>query len=526
MFTVTLYKFSKRPNSLKVPPASQTGTDVPCSMKTVSSIITPVIEISDPKMNNSIPLYNYAYISSYQRYYFIEDIRYEMGVWSLWLRCDVLGTYREDIINSRQYVLRSSSDFNPDLVDTLYNTYINSTRNYRRFTFPASVETWNRTTSTWDSRSNYFNRSISQGGFCIGVVGNNTTGVSYYIMPASTFRTLLNLAFNVTPSDMTDVSAGVGKALFNPLQYVTYCKWFPAMPLSGNVGTEVDFINFGGQRVPASGSIVAGHSQCYLIDAGMVEENRVHMDIPPHPQVDDYPYMALSPFSEYSLHFQPFGVIPIDSSKIYDCDYVYVHWYVDYCTGACELQIYADKSTVGTGLQDPLIYSESTQIGVNLPISNLVVDWKTGAGLTALSWLKSLAPNDYASRNMTGGVVKWQPNDVESSIQSIPDKNTSLIDTIMNTVGASLGQISTKGSPDSFLAYNMGRPFIFAYFMEQTAHMPALFGAPCCKNLRLENLSGFCMCSNATVEFSANSSVTVDEQNAVTSMLNSGVYIE
>lgn len=522
MFTITLYKFAKRPNSLKKPAATLQGTEVSCSMKTVSSIVTPIIEISDPKLNNSIPLFNYAYIQSFSRYYFIEDIRYELGVWSLWLRCDVLATYKDDIINSRQYVLRSTSNYNPDLIDTLYNTYIDSTTNYRSFTFPASVETYNRTTSAYETRSNYFNRSISQGGFCIGVVGNNQTGVSYYMMSSSTFRNILNLAFAVVPSDMTDVSAGVGKALFNPLQYVTYCKWFPAMPLSGNLGTAVDFINFGGQRVPASGTL----SGCYMIDAAMVEENRVRMAIPPHPQADTYPYMALAPFSEYSLHFQPFGVIPIDSSKIYDCDYIYIYWYVDYCTGACELQIYADKSTVGTGVPDPLIYTENTQIGVNLPISNLVMDWKAGLGLTALSWIKSVAPNDYASRNMTGGVTKWQPNDIESSIQSIPDKNTSLIDTVMNTLGASMGQISTKGSSDSFLAYNMGRPFMFAYFMQQTAHMPDLFGSPCCKSLRLDNLTGFCMCSNATVEFSADSNVTVDEQNAVVSMLNSGVYIE
>jgi len=232
--------------------------------------------------------------------------------------------------------------------------------------------------------------------------------------------------------------------------------------------------------------------------------------------------MALSPFSEYSLYFQPFGTIPLDSAKIYHSRQIEVHWFVDYCTGACDLQIKA----VSNDLDDnPLVYTDNTQIGVSIPISNLVMDWKVGMGMAALSWIKSIAPNDYASRNMTGGVQKWQPNEVQKSIQSTPDQNVSMTDTIMNTLGATMGQISTKGSSDSFLAYNMGKPFTFAYFMEQTAHMPELFGQPCCRALRLDNQSGFVLCENASVEYSIGNP-TVDEQNAVISMLNSGIFVD
>ena len=130
MFNIVLYNFNKRPNSLKKPTAQTHGQTIQCVMKSVSSVITPIIEISDPKLTNSIPLYNYAYIAAFNRYYFIEDVRFDIGVWTLWLRCDVLATYQDDILNSRQYVLRSASSYNPDLIDTLYNTFINSERNY------------------------------------------------------------------------------------------------------------------------------------------------------------------------------------------------------------------------------------------------------------------------------------------------------------------------------------------------------------------------------------------------------------
>lgn len=519
MFNIKLYTFNKRPNSTKRPLATTPNQTIPCVMKSVSSILTPLIEITDPKGNNSIPKYNYAYIADFDRYYFIEDIRFDIGVWTLWLRCDVLASFQDDILNSRQYVLRSSSDFNPNLIDTLYNSYIDAGNNYRRVNFTGDVQIFNQTSDAWETSLDYFNRGVGQGGFCIGVVGDNPTGVNYYIMPSTTFRALLQKAFATVPSD-SDTSDFVTKALFNPLQYLTYCRWFPSLPLRGNLGNMVDSINFGGYRVPQTGTITGSvDTFCYSVDTKMIEEFRIIMNLPVHPQASSYPYLALSPYSEYSLYFQPFGVIPLDSTKIYGTTQIDVHWFVDYCTGACELQIFS----VQTG--DPLIYTESTQIGVDLPVSNLVMDWKTSLGLGALSWIKSIAPNDAASRDMTGGVHKWQPNEVEQSIQSTPDSNTSLIDTVMDTLGSTLGQISTRGSSGSFLAYNMGRPFIYGFFMNQTAHMPDLFGQPCCKALRLDNLTGFVLCSDATVVYTEGNP-TVDEQNAVVRMLNSGIFVD
>ena len=69
MFNIVLYNFNKRPNSMKKPTAQTSGQTIQCVMKSVSSVITPIIEISDPKLTNSIPLYNYAYIAAFNRYY-------------------------------------------------------------------------------------------------------------------------------------------------------------------------------------------------------------------------------------------------------------------------------------------------------------------------------------------------------------------------------------------------------------------------------------------------------------------------
>lgn len=525
MFNIVLYKFNKRPNSTALPSQTTVSRTFSCAMKTITSVITPMVEISDTRGNNDIPLFNYAYISDFQRYYFIEDIRFDLGVWTLYLRCDVLATYEEDIFNSRQYILRSESNFNPDLIDTLYNTYVDSTSNYSKVVPSGDPEVYNSSSETWVSTSAYFDRSISSGAFCIGVVGNNLTGVSYYIMPANTFKALLNDAFNVVPSTITDVSSGIAQAIFNPLQYVTYCRWFPTLPLSGNLGPMVRYINFGGQRVPETGYIGGSvDTFCYQVDANQLEEYRIVMNLPKHPQAQSYPYLSLSPFSEYSLYFQPFGVIPLDSTKIYAAAQIRVEWKVDYCTGACELQVYSISRDLD---DDPLVYSESTQIGVNIPISSLVMDWKVGLGLSALQWVRTKAEGMSGGAPLTSfGNANRNMNDVRASIESsTPSDNTDLLSTIMDTLGASLGQVSTKGSSGSFIAYNLGKPYIFAFFMNQTTHFPERFGQPCCKTLRLDNLTGFVICSNASVSF-AIKNPTVDEQNAICSMLNTGVYLE
>lgn len=517
MFDIYLYNFNKKPNSLDKPGISDVPDTYKCVMKTISSVITPVIEIADTKGTNRIPLYNYAYIPDFQRYYFVEDVRYDIGVWTISMRCDVLATYRTDILNSRQYVLRSSSDYNDDLVDTFYNTYIDPSTCYSRVLATSDPEE-HLPNDTWRTLSYYFSGQIGQGCFVIGVVGTVLTGVNYYLMPTRVFRRFLNNGFQMVPSDMTSVDTGIGQALYNYLQYVTYCKWFPFMPAPSRLAqyTAVTEIPCGSQSVDvsASGSV----DDCYQISSDMVIELREQITIPRHPQASSYSYMDLSPFSQYTLYFQPFGCIPIDSTKIYGSTYLTLKWYIDFCTGCVELRAYADNGA--------LVYTESTQIGVTIPISSMIVDWKVGAGVSALTWLKTAAEEISGGADLSSfGNAHRNMNDVRASIESAaPDTNKSLIDTIMDTTMASLGQCTTKGQPASFLSYQMGKPFIFAYFMNQTAHDPDLFGMPLCEDKRLDNLSGFVLCGNAVVDY-VTGNPTVDEQNAIISMLNSGVFL-
>lgn len=64
------------------------------SLKNESSVVDPTIVIRDENPIN----YNYCYIESFRRYYFITNMRsIRNNVWELYLHVDVLMSYKEQI---------------------------------------------------------------------------------------------------------------------------------------------------------------------------------------------------------------------------------------------------------------------------------------------------------------------------------------------------------------------------------------------------------------------------------------------
>ena len=65
-------------------------------LKGETSIVNPVITID----NENPALYNYVYIESFGRYYFVTDIKsIRTNIWELYLHVDVLMSFKEQIKN-------------------------------------------------------------------------------------------------------------------------------------------------------------------------------------------------------------------------------------------------------------------------------------------------------------------------------------------------------------------------------------------------------------------------------------------
>lgn len=532
MFNIRLFRYNKKSNSTARPTLSS-GSIYQCSMKTSSSIVNPVIDIKVG--SNEIPEYNYAYIDRFKRYYYITDTVYSIGVWTLTLVTDVLASYREDILNSKQYVARSYSDYDPDITDAMYLTTLPSyygkcAYNYYQGAYVGGVLKSNavayRFINTGSSgvTSDYFDVGLSGGDFLVGIVGNNATGVNYYVMTYTVFKQFIQKVCSLQPSNMTDVSTGVANAIYNPIQYITTVRWYPQIA-SYDIDSATSTLNIGGEPVTVSGSI-------FSLDLEKTVEYWMEIDIPRHPNEEDYPYLNNSPFSEYNLFFQPFGNIPIDATKITGEESLYITWSVDYATGMSHLKVHPYSHLEAN---PSIIVDTISEYGVTIPISTLVMDVKTGLIVSGMSWLtNAIFPSGAGITGVTDG------KSAGSEALSMPSRrnidyslysNTSnlnagdLIRKGIDALAGAMGQVKSVGASGSFLAYNSGRPYVYAFFYDQAETYPELFGRPCNRQKVLSTLSGFCICENAVVNYSS-FFPTESEKNAVLMYLNTGIFIE
>lgn len=77
-------------------------------------VYKPIIKIKKPLLNNC----NYVYIEDFKRYYYITNKKsINTEVMELSLKCDVLMSFKNDILNSKGLIIKS---------ENLINDYINS----------------------------------------------------------------------------------------------------------------------------------------------------------------------------------------------------------------------------------------------------------------------------------------------------------------------------------------------------------------------------------------------------------------
>ena len=106
---VYLFGFQKKENST-AQPDTKDGTLVSVQLKENTSVTNPVLILNLQSGGSPInpSLYNYAYIPSFMRYYYISDWVYLNGVWECSCNVDVLASNKSVIGNMSTYVLRSA----------------------------------------------------------------------------------------------------------------------------------------------------------------------------------------------------------------------------------------------------------------------------------------------------------------------------------------------------------------------------------------------------------------------------------
>lgn len=309
MYRVYFWNYSKKSNSTSHPSISGSVDHYDCDLLDLSGILTPTLQLN----GRNPTIYNYAYIEDFHRFYYVNNWRYNLGLWTCELQVDVLASWEADIKSSALYVLRSASKWDNSIRDTVYpmlsgNLYSDS------------------------SLPNPFNTSYGSGYFVVGIVNTDTStvgAISYYSFTSSQFRSFMySLMSDIDSYGMFDISSDLTKLLANPFQYIVSCRWMPLEPPGGTAVSNVP-IGWWSMNVAAS----------RLGASSIIEGDLTGLSVPRHPQRDRGTWLDQEPYSSYYLVFAPFGAFNLPPENMLLADELNFHWSVDYITGAAVLEV-------------------------------------------------------------------------------------------------------------------------------------------------------------------------------------------
>lgn len=113
-FDMNLYQSTAEPNRVD-------KTNHLTSMGVLSGVLRDYTSITDLSIRvqmEAVPQFNYIFIESFNRYYFVTDIAsVKENMWEISASCDVLMTYKDALYNCAAFIDRNEIDYNRMIVD-------------------------------------------------------------------------------------------------------------------------------------------------------------------------------------------------------------------------------------------------------------------------------------------------------------------------------------------------------------------------------------------------------------------------
>lgn len=486
---VSFYKMDKRLNSTKLPSSAPFVEYTSVILKSPSSVVNPTIAIVEKGVGNPVPYKcNYAYIADYGRYYWVDNWTFQDHQWVASLRVDPLATYKTQIGAESKYVLRAASDYNPEVVDTLYP----ATSEYlQTYASPFTLSSW----------SNYGDTN-SPGNYVVTVVGkDNASGsnaaVAMFNLQGTSVQQLINNMMNAIDGTLNGMQSArdIGESLYNILlapsrltddlsKYICNIMWFPW--------------SFATNGAAGSGNLYLGMYNClpnqWPISSPMRVDS-VTVSLAGIPAAGAEPWEYLAPFANYYLDWQPFGVIPLDPVDVVNCAELLLTVTVDAMSGLGLLEVRANETA---GVPGRIVATRTAQVGVAVPYGGTAPNYAgaiTGAmsvASTASAWLNG---------NASGGEL-----------------------------AGAIGSAASASSPNGFSSGTSGggagihrSGAVYGRIMKHTDTDPTEHGRPLCEIRTLNTLSGYVKCADGHISASG---ATQAELAAVESYLTGGFFYE
>lgn len=482
-FDAYFFNFQKKENSTLTPTQAQweAGLDLKINLLDETSILAPTfrLELATPPMALATK-YNYCYVPDFNRFYFIDDWSTYRNLWICKCHCDVLASFKSEIIASRQYVIRSASTFDTYVADALYPA---TTHEIQGLDIKPLTSQGGSTDFVFSTQMSYIVGIVS---YTVFNVGSNV----YYWMTETELQTLMSMLMSdnswMWGTDRT-LSGEMQKALTNPIQYITSCI---ALPFERPTPTQD-----GSNGVQAVTNIAYGWYPITFSTA-VLKDNYTYTkifdfyDIPKHPQNTRGLYMNGEPYTHYDLEFEPFGVIGLSAITMLQLTRIRCLLTVDLINGTAILKI--DNPL---DVNHNILCYRTGQVGIPIQLSQMYV--KNFAQMqSAWSAAASLVRGDIGGA--IGGIVDVAKNYTPT----------------LETTGS-------NGSLMSISSYYR-TPILHSRFIEVVDDDNTDNGRPLMSDCVLSTLSGYTLIDNPHLALTC----TAGETEQIANYMKSGFFIE
>lgn len=500
---VTLYSFAKERNSTAVPDSGVQKREFDCIIKDPFTLTNPTLIFK----LDGIPSEMYCYIPDFGRFYFIESWTFSQNRWIATTSVDVLGSRRDGILATTQYVLRSASQFDRNIADSYYP----AKSEYVYTVYPASADFW--TTNPADVT------------FVLDISGSGNATYLYvfsYTQYLAFINYLLGNTSYLNLDQIADeISEQLSKMLFNPLDYIASCRLYPINYntfISTVGGTAVKSIPFGWWNIPVSARRI-GKSTYQKI---------MTFTYNAHPQAASRgSWLNLNPYTSITAFYPPFGTFDIPADAVYSGSggktSIRAVNNIDLISGNGALRVYNDVGTV--------VFHATSKIGVDMPLFAQAFDTSANpttsaiiSGANAIIGQKGgheVAIGGDTAQSALNSVNSVFGTDLQLPSIRVPDVAGAVKDFVSGFLTAST-KIDRLGSASSVADF-MDSPCFVVVHTKLVDDDNSKNGRPLAKSVTLSTLGGYTTCQNPHVVLIG---YTPTENDAVNAYLAAGFYIE
>lgn len=482
-------EFKKKKNSTKIPTTPGVQKEVVIKgnfgfenqfQSTKCSTIAPSFFVTGAT--------GFGYLKAWNNYYWIVNIAFDIqGAEYIDCRLDVLASWRSFIQESYFHVERcaDANYYNTDIFDEAL-----SIEDGAEVSSQATTQIFSETT----------------GSYLISVLGRSSTGLNTYVFsgppPSTIFSPLFEVGTDGTSeldsiTDVADAIIAFCKTLImDPSKYVVAVKQSPlpaSFYLGGSATIYTGWWNSGysAPRIPDS---VYGPVTVSLSKPSSIYGDFRRTD---------------GRCSMYHIYFPGVGTVEL-SPDIIELS-LSVRWSLAYVSGSIHYDLLAGGSLVAS--YDGCIYSDTGYGGSSVNSGAIA---QTAGGLISSASAK-------ASKEIIE--AKIESGKAIAGSEAIPELAVAAgIVSAIHGIGESMKSQASLVSPMGGCAAVRANPnIVIGATQKHTAEFPVVdYGRPCCKYLKLGDLSGFIKCSNASIDIAA----VLGVREEINTYLNTGFFME